>query len=59
MIDKESLAVGGIMDRDMILDALIKLRNDWYATEKATNEVVWGECAYDLDSLIEKAADAK
>lgn len=47
------------MDKDTILDALIELRNSWYATERATNEVVWGECAYDLDALIEQAADAK
>lgn len=47
------------MDRDQILDALIELKNAWYATEKATDEVVWGECAYDLDVLIEKAASEK
>ena len=48
-----------MMDRDQILDALIELRDAWYATEKATNEVVWGECAYDLDALIESAASEK
>lgn len=47
------------MDRDQILDALIDLRDTWYVTEKATEEVVWGECAYDLDKIIEKAAGVK
>jgi hypothetical protein len=47
------------MTRDQILDAMIKLKNDWYATEKHTGDVVWGECAYDLDQLIEDAAKEK
>ena len=47
------------MNRNQILDALIELRDVWYATEKATDEVVWGECAYDLDSLIEEAASER
>ena len=52
-----SSTLGGIMTRNQILDELIRLRDAWYATEKATDEVVWGECAYDIDRLIENAAD--
>jgi len=48
-----------MMDRDQILDAMIELRNDWYATEQHTGEVIWGECAYELDSLIEEAGAEK
>ena len=47
------------MDRDQILDALINLRDAWYATEKGTGEVIWGECARDLDDIIEKSAGEK
>jgi hypothetical protein len=50
---------GEIMTRTQILDALIKLVEDWYTTETTTGEVVWGECARDLDNIIEKAADKK
>jgi len=47
------------MNKNQIIDTLIKLRDDWYATEKNTGQVVWGECAYEIDGLIEKAADKK
>ena len=47
------------MTRNQILDELIRLRDAWYATEKATDEVVWGECAHDIDTLIENAAGQK
>jgi hypothetical protein len=48
-----------MMDRDQILDAMIELRDSWYEIEKYTGEVAWGECAYDLDELIETAAGEK
>lgn len=47
------------MNKDQILDILIKLVKEWYATEKLTGNTVWGECAYDLDQVIEKAAGEK
>jgi hypothetical protein len=47
------------MDKDKIIDDLIKLRDVWYDTEKITGEVVWGECAHDIDDLIEKYAGEK
>lgn len=42
-----------------IIEEIIKLRDNWYETEKATGEVVWGECAYDLDQLIERSEGEK
>ena len=57
--DLSVIFLGGSMSIDQILDELITLRDNWYATEKHTGDVVWGECAYDLDSIIEKAADEK
>ena len=47
------------MDKDMIIDELIKLVDNWYATEKLTKDTTWGECASDLDNIIEKAGDLK
>lgn len=44
---------------DNLIDELLRLRDDWYETEKQTGDVVWGECAYDIDKLIEKIADEK
>ena len=45
------------MDKNQIIDYLIALRDTWYETEKSTHIVEWGECAYEIDVLIEKAAD--
>ena len=45
------------MDKNQIIDKLIVLRDVWYETEKITGIVVWGECAYEIDTLIEKAAE--
>jgi len=45
------------MDKNQIIDKLIVLRDVWYETEKITGIVVWGECAYEVDVLIEKAAE--
>ena len=43
--------------KNQVIDQLIVLRDTWYDTEKATGEIVWGECAYEVDVLIEKAAE--
>ena len=45
------------MDKNAIIDKLIVLRDTWYETEKTTGVVEWGECAYEIDVLIEKAAE--
>ena len=42
-----------------LLEDLIKLRDQYYKCEEELNEPVWGECASDIDDLIEKAADQK
>jgi hypothetical protein len=47
------------MGKGDIIQAIIRLRDEWYATERLTLEDIWGECAYELDSLIEKIADQK
>lgn len=41
------------------IDDLIELRNNWYELERQSGEVVWGECAYEIDMLIEKLAGEK
>ena len=46
-------------DKYAIIDHLIRLRDNWYACEKKSDEVIWGECAYEIDTLIEKAAGEK
>ena len=47
------------MNSDEIIDKLIELKDVWYATENVSGDVVWGECARDIDDLVEEAADGK
>lgn len=47
------------LSRDAIIDHLIKLRDNWWKCEKTLNKPIYGECAEDLDELIEKAGDSK
>ncbi len=45
------------MDKDAIIESIIKLRDCWFETEKSTGNEIWGECATDLDNLIEEIAE--
>lgn len=47
------------MEIEYLLTQLEELRDVWYATEKTTGENIWGECAHEIDVLIEKAEDGK
>ena len=37
------------MNIDEIIDKLIELKDVWYATENVSGDVVWGECARDIE----------
>lgn len=45
------------MDKEVIIDELLKMAKNWHDTEKLTGENIWGECATDLDNLIENIAE--
>jgi len=47
------------MDRDYIVKHLVQLRDMWYGFTDKYDEFIWGECAHELDILIEKIADER
>ena len=42
---------------EALLEEIIKVANNWNETEKQTGDVIWGECASDLQTVIEAEAD--
>ena len=46
------------MDKEELIKILAEMSNIWQLTEKISGNPVWGDCARDLDKIIEKAIQA-
>ena len=42
---------------EALLEKVTNVANNWDETEKQTGDVIWGECASDLQTIIEDEAE--
>lgn len=46
-----------MIEPEVIIEELMKLAKNWHKTEKLTGNDIWGECATDLDNLIDNLSE--